>query len=111
MLNCSLDYHVLDNESCSQVFSCLMQTLIEHIDLYGKLNSHQGCVNTVAFNSTGELLVSGSDDRQIMLWDWASEKLKLSYPSGHSNNVFQAKIMPFTDDHKIITASADRQVI
>ncbi|KAL8516111.1 hypothetical protein ACS0TY_014694 [Phlomoides rotata] len=86
------------------------QALIEHIDLYGKLNGHQGCVNTVAFNSTGELLVSGSDDKQIKLWDWAARKLKLSYPSGHLDNVFQAKFMPFTDDHKIITSSADCQV-
>ncbi|KAI3461472.1 hypothetical protein Pfo_018135 [Paulownia fortunei] len=86
------------------------RTLIEHIDLYGKLNGHQGCVNSVAFNSTGELLVSGSDDRQIMLWDWAAEKLKFSYPSGHLDNIFQARIMPFTDDCKIITSSANYQV-
>ncbi|KAL0436486.1 UNVERIFIED_CONTAM: DDB1- and CUL4-associated factor 8 [Sesamum radiatum] len=86
-------------------------TLIKKIDLYGKLTGHQGCVNTVEFNSTGELLVSGSDDRQIMLWDWAARKLKFSYPSGHLDNIFQARIMPFTDDRKIVTSSADCQVI
>ncbi|KAK6163259.1 hypothetical protein DH2020_000123 [Rehmannia glutinosa] len=86
------------------------ETLIKKIDLYGKLTGHQGCVNTVEFNSTGELLVSGSDDRQIMLWDWATQKLKLSYPSGHLDNIFQARIMPFTDDRKIVTSSADCQV-
>lgn len=86
------------------------QTLIQRLGLYGKLNGHQGCVNAISFNSTGELLASGSDDRQIMLWDWATEKLKLSYQSGHLDNVFQAKFMPFTDDSKIITSAADCQV-
>lgn len=88
-----------------------MQTLIQRLGLYGKLNGHQGCVNAISFNSTGELLASGSDDRQIMLWDWATEKLKLSYQSGHLDNVFQAKFMPFTDDSKIITSAADCQVM
>ncbi|XP_075513965.1 uncharacterized protein LOC142549088 isoform X1 [Primulina tabacum] len=87
------------------------QTLIEKIDLYGKLTGHRGCVNTIDFNSTGELLVSGSDDRQVMLWDWAKRKLKFSFPSGHMDNIFQARIMPFSDDRQIVTSSADCQVM
>ncbi|CAA0811953.1 Transducin/WD40 repeat-like superfamily protein [Striga hermonthica] len=86
------------------------ETLIKKIDLYGKLIGHQGCVNTVEFNSTGELLVSGSDDREVMLWDWATRKLRFSYSSGHLDNIFQASIMPYTDDRKIVTSSADCQV-
>ncbi|KZV35132.1 hypothetical protein F511_06838 [Dorcoceras hygrometricum] len=81
------------------------QTLIEKIDLYGKLNGHRGCVNTIEFNSTGELLVSGSDDRQVMLWDWAKQKLKFSFPSGHLDNIFQARIVPFSNDRKIVMLS------
>ncbi|PIN01405.1 WD40 repeat protein [Handroanthus impetiginosus] len=86
------------------------QAMIKHIDLYGKLTGHQGCVNTIEFNSTGELLVSGSDDKRVMLWDWSMQKLKLSYSSGHLDNIFQARIMPFTDDRIIVTSSADCQV-
>ncbi|XP_057781722.1 uncharacterized protein LOC131000013 [Salvia miltiorrhiza] len=94
---------------CSRRLSA-SQALIQRLGLYGQLNGHQGCVNAISFNSTGELIASGSDDRQIMLWDWAAEKLKLSYQSGHTDNVFQAKFMPFTDDSKIISSSADCQV-
>ncbi|KAL3850747.1 hypothetical protein ACJIZ3_012629 [Penstemon smallii] len=86
------------------------QNVIKQIDLYGKLNGHEGCVNTIEFNSTGELLVSGSDDRQVKLWNWATHESKFSYPSGHLDNIFQARIMPFTDDSKIVTSSADCQV-
>lgn len=84
---------------------------MKKLDLYGKLNGHEGCVNAVEFNSTGDVLVSGSDDRQIMLWNWLSGSRKLSYPSGHCENVFQTKFIPFTDDRTIITSGADGQVI
>ncbi|CAI9105177.1 OLC1v1004040C2 [Oldenlandia corymbosa var. corymbosa] len=86
------------------------QALVERLDLYGKLIGHEGCVNTIEFNSTGDYLVSGSDDKQIKFWDWATNKLKFSYPSGHLDNVFQARIMPFTDDRKIVTSAADGKV-
>lgn len=92
-------------------FSGLLQTLIKQVDLYGNLSGHRGCVNAIEFNSTGELLVSGSDDKQVKVWEWARQKLKFSYPSGHSNNIFQTRFMPFTDDRVIVTASADCQVI
>ncbi|KAG7559784.1 WD40-repeat-containing domain superfamily [Arabidopsis thaliana x Arabidopsis arenosa] len=84
--------------------------IVKKLDLYGKLNGHEGCVNAVEFNSTGDVLVSGSDDRQIMLWNWLSGSRTLSYPSGHCENVFQTKFIPFTDDRTIITSGADGQV-
>ncbi|KAL9250731.1 DDB1- and CUL4-associated factor 8-like protein [Drosera capensis] len=37
-------------------------------------------------------------------------RVKLSFHSGHSNNVFQAKFMPHTDDRSIVTCAADGQV-
>lgn len=83
---------------------------MKRIDLYGTLDGHDGCVNTVHFNPTGDILVSGSDDRQIIFWNWIAKTKILSYPSGHENNVFQARIMPFTDDRSIITSAADGQV-
>ncbi|XP_019199214.1 PREDICTED: DDB1- and CUL4-associated factor 8-like [Ipomoea nil] len=86
------------------------EPLVKRLDLYGKLNGHLGCVNTIDFNSTGDILVSGSDDKQIILWEWATKTSKMSYASGHSDNIFQAKFMPLTDDGKIVTSSADGQV-
>lgn len=88
----------------------LLQSLVKKIDLYEKLIGHDGCVNTIEFNSTGDYLVSGSDDRQIMFWEWATNTLKFSYPSGHFDNVFQARIMPFSDDRRIVTSAADGKV-
>lgn len=86
------------------------QDLIHRLELSVKLRKHKGCVNTICFNPSGELLVSGSDDREIIIWDWAAGKTKLSFNSGHNNNVFQARIMPFTDDHSLVSCAADGQV-
>lgn len=88
----------------------LLQGIVKKLDLYVKLNGHEGCVNALEFNSTGDILVSGSDDRQIMLWNWLNRSRTLSYPSGHCENVFQTKFIPFTDDRTIITSGADGQV-
>ena len=33
------------------------------------LDSHRGCVNTVAWNEAGTLLLSGSDDRRLIVTD------------------------------------------
>lgn len=99
--------------SVSRAFSrriAASETVVKQLDLSGKLKGHRGCVNTISFNSTGNILVSGSDDKQVILWDWATKVSKLSYPSGHLDNIFQAKFMPFSDDRKIVTSSADGQV-
>ncbi|XP_050233922.1 uncharacterized protein LOC126682320 isoform X2 [Mercurialis annua] len=86
------------------------QDLVLRLGVYKKLDKHRGCVNALSFNADGDILVSGSDDRRVILWDWETGSIKLSFHSGHSNNVFQAKIMPYTDDRSIVTCAADGQV-
>ncbi|KAK7280600.1 hypothetical protein RJT34_25665 [Clitoria ternatea] len=86
------------------------EDLVLRLDVFRKLEKHRGCVNTVNFNAHGDILVSGSDDRRVILWDWETGRIKLSFHSGHSNNVFQAKIMPHSDDRSIVTCAADGQV-
>ncbi|XP_024524743.1 DDB1- and CUL4-associated factor 8 [Selaginella moellendorffii] len=84
--------------------------LIQRLERYAELSGHDGCVNTVHFNPSGDILVSGSDDKEIVFWDWAARSKKLSFNSGHDNNVFQARIMPFSNDRSVVTCAADGQV-
>ncbi|CAL5341338.1 unnamed protein product [Camellia sinensis] len=86
------------------------QDLVLRLDIFRKLEKHRGCVNTVSFNADGDIVVSGSDDRRVILWDWETGYVKVSFHSGHNNNVFQAKIMPYTEDRSIVTCAADGQV-
>ena len=45
------------------------------MELQRMLEGHDGCVNTVAFDPSGSLLVSGSDDQSIKVWDWERGEL------------------------------------
>nr|DAD46689.1 TPA_asm: hypothetical protein HUJ06_016626 [Nelumbo nucifera] len=87
------------------------ENFVLRLDLYKKLEKHRGCVNTVSFNAEGDILVSGSDDRLVVLWDWDAGNVKLSFHSGHTNNVFQAKIIPYTGNRSIVTCAADGQQV
>ncbi|KAJ3240924.1 hypothetical protein HDU81_002427 [Chytriomyces hyalinus] len=60
----------------------------------GKLNGHHGCVNSLAWSNDGSLLVSGSDDLRLNLWDpMLDSPLLASFHTGFSRNVFSAKFM------------------
>lgn len=62
---------------------------VQRLELMYKLEYHRGCVNSLHFNRSGELMVSASDDKRVVLWNWAADKTILSYDSGHTGNVFQ----------------------
>ncbi|GIL83639.1 hypothetical protein Vretimale_10439 [Volvox reticuliferus] len=86
------------------------QGLIYRMELQRKLEGHGGCVNTVSFNPSGDLLVSGSDDQNVFLWDWRRGVRRLRFEPGHNNNIFQARFLPGTHDKSLITCAADGQV-
>ncbi|KAG8092426.1 hypothetical protein GUJ93_ZPchr0012g19889 [Zizania palustris] len=87
-----------------------IQDLVMRLRIHRKLNRHTGCVNTVGFNADGDTLLSGSDDLTVMLWDWDTGAVKLQFDSGHGDNVFQARFMPYTNDQTIVTCAADGEV-
>lgn len=62
---------------------------VKRLELMYKLEKHHGCVNAISFNRSGTRLASGSDDKKIIIWDWAFGKSLLTYSSGHTSNVFQ----------------------
>ena len=62
---------------------------VQRMRLERNLESHQGCVNCINFSAGGELLASGSDDLQIVLWDWQRGAPVSKFETGHVANVFQ----------------------
>lgn len=69
--------------------ACGSHLLVGRLKQLKPLAHHNGCVNTLHFSPSGDLLASGSDDLDIAIWDWAKHKKVLSYDSGHASNVFQ----------------------
>lgn len=88
----------------------LHSSFIRRLSLERELEAHQGCVNTIAWNSKGSLLVSGSDDTHVNLWSYQSRKLLHSIDTGHTGNIFCTKFVPETSDELVASGSADTEV-
>ncbi|KAL4710605.1 hypothetical protein ACJJTC_003241 [Scirpophaga incertulas] len=77
-----------------------------------QLNHHKGCVNSINFHPQGKLLVSGSDDTNVVIWDWARKKVLQAIKTGHKSNVFQSKFLHLNAESQIniVTCARDGQV-
>lgn len=67
-------------------------------------------MNTIAWNASGSLLISGSDDTKVNIWDYGSRKLIHSIDTGHSANIFCTKFMPETGDDVVVSGAGDAEV-
>ena len=72
-----------------------------------QLEKHSGCINTVAWNPEGTRLVSGSDDRSVVVWSGFPMESIITVPTGHRNNVFCATFVPGASDTSLVTSAAD----
>nr|XP_029499133.1 DDB1- and CUL4-associated factor 6-like isoform X6 [Oncorhynchus nerka] len=80
---------------------------VQRLKLEATLNVHDGCVNTISWNDTGEYILSGSDDTNLVITNPYNRKVKATIRSGHRANIFSAKFMPQTSDQQIISCSGD----
>ncbi|KAJ8253054.1 hypothetical protein GJAV_G00208620 [Gymnothorax javanicus] len=80
---------------------------VQRLKLEATLNVHDGCVNTICWNDTGEYILSGSDDTSLVITNPYNRKVKATIRSGHRANIFSAKFMPCTNDQQIVSCSGD----
>lgn len=66
---------------------------VQKLKLSKQLKGHEGCVNSLDFNLTGNLLASGSDDYKVCLWNWSEGKCILEHNSRHTRNIFQVNLL------------------
>ncbi|VDO03876.1 unnamed protein product [Rodentolepis nana] len=65
---------------------------VASLRLSGVYEYHYGCVNAITFNSSGQLIASGSDDRHVAIMNTFTGDLITRYKTGHSRNVFQVRL-------------------
>ncbi|KAG5065778.1 hypothetical protein JHK86_009509 [Glycine max] len=97
-------------------------SLIRRLSQETELEGHTGCVNAVAWNSKGSILISGSDDLrqkaldcfpeilQINIWSYSGWKLLHSIDTGHTANIFCTKFIPETSDELVASGAGDAGV-
>ncbi|XP_068638970.1 protein ALTERED SEED GERMINATION 2-like isoform X2 [Aristolochia californica] len=102
----SIAHLLLDTNHRLQMHS----SLIKRLSLEKELEGHQGCVNAIAWNSKGSLLISGSDDTQVNIWSYTSKSLLHSIDSGHTANIFCTKFVPETSDELVVSGAGDSEV-
>lgn len=87
-----------------------LPSFIDRLGLECELQGHLGCVNCLQWNSGGTLLASGSDDQTVKLWEPHRQRLRHSFHTGHSQNIFSVKFIPMSGDHLVASGAADFQV-
>jgi WD40 repeat protein len=79
----------------------------ENISIAHNLNGHSSYVNTLAISPDGQILVSGSADKTIKIWNLSTGK-ELRTLTGHSNPVNSIVISP--DGQTLVSGSADKTI-
>ena len=81
---------------------------LKQLNQMKKLPVHDGCVNTICWNKTGEYILSGSDDcylcitKPLYLYDTSKDYTVLhKVLTRHLGNIFSAKFIPNSGDTKI----------
>ncbi|XP_053562802.1 DDB1- and CUL4-associated factor 6 isoform X2 [Bombina bombina] len=80
---------------------------VQKLKLESTLSVHDGCVNSISWSSTGEYILSGSDDTTLVISNPYNRKVLTRIRSGHRANIFSAKFMPLTNDKQVISCSGD----
>ncbi|XP_067119886.1 DDB1- and CUL4-associated factor 5-like [Centruroides vittatus] len=100
-----------DSSLCIQM---MRHRLLNAKSLYRKdLFAHYGCVNAIEFSANGEWLVSGGDDRRVLLWNVEKAISGVSHPIAmlgeHNSNIF---CLGFDTGHtRLFSAGNDEQVV
>nr|XP_023015417.1 DDB1- and CUL4-associated factor 6-like [Leptinotarsa decemlineata] len=83
------------------------ESFVQRLGLIRNMLIHQGCVNSICWNDTGEYILSGSDDQHLVITNAHDANVKECYRTSHRANIFSAKFLPCTSDNQIVSCSGD----
>ncbi|KAK2888845.1 hypothetical protein QQF64_029154 [Cirrhinus molitorella] len=83
---------------------------VQRLKLEASLDVHNGCVNTICWNETGEYILSGSDDCNLIITDPYRKKVLVTVPSNHGASIYSARFMPESSDHWIVSAAENGNI-
>ncbi|KAM3857258.1 DDB1- and CUL4-associated factor 6-like [Diretmus argenteus] len=83
---------------------------IQRLRLAATLDVHKGSVNSLCWNQTGQYVLSGSDDGNLVVSDPHNRTVKTVVKSRHGSSIHSAQFMPQTGDHVVVSAAADGKI-
>lgn len=82
----------------------------QRLALETSLVGHSACVNCLDWNLSGNLLLSGSDDRSVIIWDAFKRRKQAQLRTSHTGNIFSVKFIRNKSDTQIATCASDAKV-
>jgi len=77
-----------------------------------RLEGHNGCVNTVHWSDEGDLVITGSDDCTLRIYDATRQYARLgTVETRHSRNIFCARFVPKSAHRQTVSLGADGDVV
>ncbi|XP_055378898.1 WD and tetratricopeptide repeats protein 1 [Condylostylus longicornis] len=101
-------YGNIDSIVCHRLQTC--KPYIERLELELILEGHNGCVNCLEWSDTGQVLASGSDDQEVILWDVFRKRKIACLHTPHKGNIFSVKFLPKTNNNLIVSGAADKSI-
>lgn len=86
-------------------------SLLQRMSKLESLDVHRGCVNTIWWDDTGQLLLSGSDDHRLVITEPYTKQVRTQIHTSHRANIFSAKFLPGTNSRKIVSCAGDGNVL
>ncbi|KAF9177158.1 DDB1- and CUL4-associated factor 6, partial [Haplosporangium sp. Z 11] len=94
------------------------ESFVKRMEHQRPLKGHHGCVNTLAWDETGEFLLTGSGSSTLGEVEGKTAMYECnepldpvplvhSIPSGHTHNIFSAKFLTNSSASTIVSCSAD----
>ncbi|OKH36593.1 hypothetical protein NIES2119_16310 [[Phormidium ambiguum] IAM M-71] len=96
--------------SSNPTYLTQLQKVIYNVREHNRLEGHKKIVNAVNYSPNGKIIISGSEDKTIIVWDATGQKIKVI--SGHKKPIYGISFNHF--NHKQImfaSASFDKTVM
>ena len=81
--------------------------IISSLELASELHCHQGCVNSIEFNESGTLLLSGSDDLTLGVFETVHYEKLGRFRTAHDANIFSGVFVPGRNDSTVASCGLD----
>ena len=88
----------------------MTSAMVARLGLVTELTGHNGCVNCLQWSTSGQFLLSGSDDKTLTVWDGLRCRKVCRLETPHEANIFSCVWLPGSDETLVASGAGDCKV-